>query len=70
MKNKTRFQNDEDGQLTRDFYEMYGRLPESDPKATGYLPNGEPTYLQILDETAEEVDDALANFNDLNEVDF
>ena len=57
----TRLKNDADGSLSRAFYDVYGRMPESDPNATGYLPNGEPTYIQVLDQTAEEVDKDLSD---------
>jgi len=55
--------NDEDGQLTKNHIKTYGRSPLSDPKATGYESNGDPTYRQILNQTAEEVDKVL---NDLD----
>ena len=54
-KQNLRFRNDADGLLTRGFIERYDFSPQSDPKATGYTPQGEPTYLQVLDQTSEEI---------------
>jgi len=61
MEEQNKLMNDEDRAISRAFYEMHGCWSEYDPRATGYLPNGEPTYLQVVDQTAEEVDrDLLA----------
>jgi hypothetical protein len=59
-----RLQNDADGRLTKSFIEMYGRIPEYDPRATGYLPSGEPTYLQIVDQTEEELQGDLEDLSE------
>ena len=58
-----RIRNDGDGHLTRAFKDQYGRSPESDPQATGYLHNGEPTYSQVGDQTAEEVSKELSDLD-------
>jgi len=62
MEEPIRLMNDKDRAISNAFHEMYGHWLEYDPRATGYLPNGEPTYLQVGDQTAEEVDrDLLAD---------